>query len=34
MGEFERLKKVNAKIMGGGNGAKTAPKRKQSKVGK
>ena len=31
MAEFERLKKVNGEIMGGGKGGKPAPKRKQSK---
>lgn len=31
MAEFERLKRVNAEIMGG-KGGKPVPKRKQSKV--
>jgi hypothetical protein len=34
MAEFERLKIVNAEIMGGGRGGKPVPKRKQSKAGK
>ena len=30
--EFERLKKVNAEIMGGAKARKPAPKRKQTEV--